>query len=247
MKISVCLASYNGEKYIEKQIESILNQKFSRYKDINIELIISDNGSTDNTKRIINSIKDARIMLLHNPDRNYRFYNSLIRATKNFENAIKESTGEFVFLSDQDDIWYPHKIETMLENFRNKQVCICSFDWMDQNEVFLGRTKYTSDVPKFISLVKRFPYYGFCFAFRQEFKENILPIPIVPQHDLFIGYIAKIQNNISICEEVLCSHRKFISDTKQRNVSDSSSNEPQLIRLYYRIKLVIMALYRCKI
>ena len=90
-KISVAMATYNGEKYIKKQIESIL---INLNKDD--ELIISDDGSKDKTLDIIKSIKDKRIKIISGPKQG---------VIKNFENALNNCTGEYIFLSDQDDIW----------------------------------------------------------------------------------------------------------------------------------------------
>ena len=99
--ISVCMASYNGEKYIKEQIDSILKQLSDED-----ELVISDDGSTDNTLSVIQSIHDKRIKLIHNQgEHGY---------SRNFENALKNSKGDYIFLSDQDDVWKDNKVETIL-------------------------------------------------------------------------------------------------------------------------------------
>ena len=97
MKISVCLASYNGEKFIFDQISSIISQLAE--KD---ELIISDDSSTDTTLSIIKGFNDHRIKLFPGNT----FYNPVY----NFENALKQSAGEVIVLSDQDDIWLENKL-----------------------------------------------------------------------------------------------------------------------------------------
>ncbi len=70
----------------------------------------------------------------------YKSYSSLFSVTKNFENAIKYSSGDYIFLSDQDDIWYPNKLDIMVSSLRLKSCCICSFDWIDQFGLSLGST-----------------------------------------------------------------------------------------------------------
>ena len=90
--ISIAMTTYNGEKYLREQLDSILNQT---YKDF--ELIICDDCSTDSTVQIIKSYIDPRIKLFIN-EKNLGF-------KKNFEKAIKLCTGEYIALSDQDDIW----------------------------------------------------------------------------------------------------------------------------------------------
>ncbi len=92
-KISVCLASFNGEKFISEQILSILEQL-----NTDDELIISDDNSTDTTPQIIKELMrlDKRIVFL--PGNNFR------NPVYNFENALAKSSGEYIFLADQDDI-----------------------------------------------------------------------------------------------------------------------------------------------
>ncbi len=109
--VSVCIATHNGEEYIESQISSILPQLRE-----NDEIIVSDDGSKDRTLDIVNAFKDKRIkvhILKSEPvlKKHSNFYN----ATKNFENAIKNANGDFIFLCDQDDIWYNNKIEICLK------------------------------------------------------------------------------------------------------------------------------------
>ncbi|MFD2145292.1 glycosyltransferase [Mucilaginibacter antarcticus] len=99
-KVSVCLASYNGEKYIVEQLKSILSQLNS-----NAELIISDDGSSDETLNLVNSFQDDRIKVYQNVSKNL---------IKNFENAIRKATGDVIFLSDQDDIWVADKVVKMM-------------------------------------------------------------------------------------------------------------------------------------
>ena len=103
--ITVCLAAYNGEKYIEEQINSILCQL-----SLNDELLISDDGSTDKTIKIISDLNDPRIKL---------FKNNFKSVQKNFEFLLQNSIGEIIFLSDQDDIWEKNKISEFSQVLRS--------------------------------------------------------------------------------------------------------------------------------
>ena len=107
LKISVCIASYNGEKYIKEQLNSILCQLEERD-----EVIISDDSSTDNTVQIIESFKDKRIKIF----REQKFKSPIY----NFENAISKATGDIIFLSDQDDIWHKAKVHKIKQYFLNE-------------------------------------------------------------------------------------------------------------------------------
>ena len=98
------MAACNGERFIEEQLRSILDQL--EEKD---EIVISLDPSTDRTKEIIEAMKDKRIRVIDGPGK------GLIR---NFENAIAHTENEIIFLSDQDDVWYPDKVEKLLERMR---------------------------------------------------------------------------------------------------------------------------------
>lgn len=99
--ISVAMTTYNGEKYISKQLESILAQTVPVD-----EIIIFDDGSTDNTAQIISQLNNPKIKFFVN-DHNVGYI-------KNFYKAISRCSGDFIFLSDQDDIWVSNKVERMV-------------------------------------------------------------------------------------------------------------------------------------
>lgn len=71
MLVSICMATYNGGKFIREQVDSILNQQFVENKDVELELVVSDDGSTDNTIDILKSYQDQRIkVFLHSNKKN---------------------------------------------------------------------------------------------------------------------------------------------------------------------------------
>lgn len=115
--ISVCIATYNGGKYIEEQLRSILDQLSA-----DDEVIVSDDNSTDDTVSIIKSLGDSRIKIYaHKPDK----CSFLIdHSTHNFENALRHSHGDIIFLSDQDDKWTDNKVSTMIEGLSNYDMVV---------------------------------------------------------------------------------------------------------------------------
>ena len=100
-KIDILLATYNGSQYLPEQLDSILNQSYG-----NINVIIRDDGSSDNTVMIIKEYeqKDNRVKLLNDNLGNLGF-------VRNFEELMKNSTSDYIMFSDQDDIWYNDKVE----------------------------------------------------------------------------------------------------------------------------------------
>ena len=101
MAVSVVMAAYNGEKYIKEQIDSIIEQL--NEED---EFIVSLDPSNDDSERII--LEYPKIKLVHGPGKG---------VIKNFENGLKYAQNEFVFLTDQDDIWLEYKVKLVLEQF----------------------------------------------------------------------------------------------------------------------------------
>src|ERR1035437_8300006 len=137
MRVSVCMASYNGEKYIKKQIESIIIQLSS-----DDEIIISDDGSIDNTINIIEGFKDSRIKVFNNQSlrKNRKSLIERFRsATKNFENALKNASGEFIFLSEQDDIWLDNRGEITLQYLKECDLVVSDYSFID-HKLFLHRS-----------------------------------------------------------------------------------------------------------
>ena len=98
---SICIATYNGEKYIKEQLNSILSQI-----NEDDEIIISDDGSQDKTLDVIQEITDSRIVIIKNDSRRHGIIG-------NFQNALKHANGEYIFLSDQDDVWCKEKYLTV--------------------------------------------------------------------------------------------------------------------------------------
>ena len=105
--VSVCMATYNGEKYIAEQLHSILTQI-----NTSDEVIIVDDNSCDNTIKIINSIGDSRIKIIQLKEN--------IGHIKAFEVALSIAEKDIIFLSDQDDIWTPRKYQRVLAEFDSK-------------------------------------------------------------------------------------------------------------------------------
>ena len=125
MKISIAMTTYNGEKYIIEQLDSLKNQTLKPD-----EVIIADDGSSDNTCNLIKCYIEKFKLV------NWFFYqNEKNMGWKvNFHNVIKKTTGDVVFFCDQDDVWYLKKIETMTTIFRDNptiNVLACKSKFID--------------------------------------------------------------------------------------------------------------------
>jgi glycosyltransferase involved in cell wall biosynthesis len=188
--ISVCLACYNGEKYIKKQIVSILNNL--NRED---ELIVSDDYSTDNTVSIIQSIQDVRIKIIFNKYHDDKFifrkeYSGYHKVSKNFENALEAAQGTYIYLSDQDDIWDNDKINIMQEYFERYDIICHNYRVIDEEDKLVCK-KYFSKIPIhtfFIMNILDNHFRGCCIAFKAKYLKEILPFPrYIIGHDYFIS------------------------------------------------------------
>ena len=190
--ISVCMATYNGEKYLKGQIETILAQL-----NPGDELIISDDGSTDNTLSVINSFKDERIHLFHGG-----FHSPIY----NFENAIKKANGDVIFLSDQDDKWLPERVDAALKCHYKAgnpaMLAFCRAQVIDENDNPVEDSRYNHLHPTQRSFVRnliRNHYIGCCMSFRRELLDYILPFPKgIMMHDSWIGLVAQFYFNCEL-------------------------------------------------
>ncbi|MHC3376340.1 glycosyltransferase family 2 protein [Ligilactobacillus equi] len=178
-RVSVVMASYNGEKYIKSQIISVL-KNLKKYD----ELIISDDGSTDKTISIINKINDSRVKLVEGPKKGVK---------KNFENALLNCSGKYIFLCDQDDIWFDKKVETILPFLDEHDMVIHDNIVMDSNltkviaNSFMERINSKTGV--FNNIVKN-TYIGCCMAITRRLLDIVLPIPNkIEMHDQWIGIL----------------------------------------------------------
>lgn len=111
IKVDVILAAHNGAKFIRQQIQSILEQ--SHYS---LNLIVTDDGSTDETSEIVNAIanSDSRV--------SYHICYNSHGVVQNFNNGIKFSSADYILFCDQDDVWEKNKIESMLNEICSKEI-----------------------------------------------------------------------------------------------------------------------------
>ena len=230
--ISVCIATHNGEKYISEQIKSILSQLSD--KD---EIVISDDGSTDSTLEIINSMRDKRIRVFQfvhkKKGKKPHYY-----VTKNFENALRHCSGDYIFLSDQDDVWCPDKVQECLEVLGDNMAVMHNLECVDENLIPLGKNWYNDDL-KFRYhnyLMRRGKHMGCALALRKELLDVILPFPDdLHIHDFWIGLIAESRGGLIYLDKPLIQYRIHSS-----NISGNAHERNSLLfKLYYRYYTVV--------
>lgn len=232
--ISVCVVTYNGEKYIKNQIDSILNQLGN-----SDEIIVSDDGSTDCTLDILNTYLDDRIKIF-NHDKTVQKYN-IDYVSNNVSFALSKCSGDYIFLADQDDVWLPTKLERMMLYLVESDIVMSDCKIVDSNlEVIYD--SYFSVAHTRVGIVKNIiknSYLGCCMAFRRKILDKVLPFPPTGVgHDLWIGLVGALYYKTILVKEPLLLYRKH-----ENNVTPTmKSMNPISFRFYYRILIVIALL-----
>ena len=198
-KVSVIIPTYNRGNLIINSIKSVLNQTFR-----NLEVIVVDDGSTDNTEDEVNKITDKRIKYIKL---------SSNRGGSNARNVgIKNATGQFISFQDSDDIFYPNKIEKQIKNIINKNSI---FDFCKINVIY--NSTYSYLIPNerqensiikgeiFNELISRGNFISTqSMIIRTKYMKNHLfdiEMPRLQDYDVILGMIPKVK--ISYTNEVL--------------------------------------------
>ena len=205
--ISVCMATFNGGKFIREQLESILSQL-----PPDAEIIIADDGSTDDTLLVVDSLKESRIRVL--PAERH------LGVIYNFERALRASKGEIVFLADQDDVWLPGKVEMCLAALNEADLVMHDAFLLGLSDAFESawvRNGKLSDIRTYRSGVVanwwKNSFTGCCMAFRRKVLDKALPFPKnLPMHDQWLGVVAEKYFKVSYVDEPLVDYRQHSSN-----------------------------------
>lgn len=208
LRVSVAMATYNGEKYLKEQLDSILENLKS-----NDEIIISDDGSTDKTLEILEQYEseDSRIKV---------YKNSKLGVKKNFEKAIEHSNGKYIFLADQDDVWTIDKVDKVLKAFNENDCSLVIHDAIVVNEnlkkindSFFSLRNSRSGILK--NIYKN-SYIGCCIAFKSTMKKYILPIPNnIEMHDQWIGILNDKYGKSIFLKDKLIKYRRHTANVSK--------------------------------
>ncbi|MCT9624486.1 glycosyltransferase [Pseudarthrobacter equi] len=191
VRVSVCMATYNGQDYVAEQVQSILSQLTAED-----ELVIVDDASKDSTLDVVRRLQDPRIVLL--PSAENKGY------VASFEKAVSASRGEYIMLSDQDDIWLPGRVEKLMGALQTKDFAASNFTVFGgpANRYHKVQLKESDSNRWMANLVTTWigirPYYGCTMAFRAAAKKLILPFPefLTETHDQWIAIVANLNRSM---------------------------------------------------
>ena len=223
--ISVCMATYQGEKYIVEQIASILSQL-----SLEDELIISDDHSTDQTVNLAMSFADTRIKVIFNPGpRGY---------TRNFEHALMNARGELILLADQDDVWRGDKVEVMSAALGSHDLVVSDATHVDEQlQVTRGSHFRLCNMRSgFLRQWVKPCYIGACMGFRREVLAFALPFPGQASycaHDYWLTLIGEACFRLGLVDRELILFRRHGANTSPTaKRSPNSLPKKVLIRGY---------------
>ena len=199
--VSVAMATFNGERFLASQLNSILQQDYQ-----NLEIIIVDDASSDKTCQIIENFfdQDSRIRFLKNINNSGHIFT--------FEKAIQNTTGQFIALSDQDDFWEPDKISRQVEFLQSQPEIFLGYHdavTIDANSVVHSKSLWTdyqiklfrgnllNEKSLYQTLAVRPKLHGCMMMFRSELKKNALPFAgKLFAHDWWLAFIASLWGKI---------------------------------------------------
>lgn len=215
------MATYNGEKYLSQQLDSILNQTHPIY-----EIIIVDDGSSDDTLNILNTYRDKynNIKVYPNPEN--------IGVVKSFERAIMLASGDYVALADQDDVWFNNKIEVLVAEIGDNLLIHSDAVLVDDDMNVLQPSHFAwgkqSDKNGFFDYLVNSNVTGCTVLMSRELINLTLPLrSYVLPHDWYFSYYAAYCGRIKLYLEPLIYYRQHavnVSGAKKKTFTQYRQN-----------------------
>lgn len=230
---TVCIATYNGEKYIGEQLRSILIQLHP-----DDEVIVSDDDSTDNTLGVVEAIGDERVRVLHSHCHNVK---------GNFVNALEHAQGDVIFLSDQDDVWIDGKYERCINELEQVDL-VCTNSMVTDERLNIINSNFFSVYHSGRGIIKNVlnnTYYGSCMAFRRALLKVAMPIPPTMEigHDIWLGIVAEMTGKTLFVNEPYLLYRRHIGTSTSTSSLLDRSKRPLWRKVWSR---VVVLYYVCK-
>lgn len=245
-KIDILMATYNGEKYIAEQINSILEQTYT-----NFNLIISDDCSTDNTRSILEEYKkkDSRIQVYYQ-EKNLGYI-------KNFEFLLTKVNSDIYMLSDQDDIWLKEKVEKSYHKLKSENADLVYTDLKVVDQELKEKNLSYMRTMKFYHKAKKYTDYRAVYLYntvtgctiisKKKFIDKILPIPSESKyviHDLWIALVVGLYGKVIYMDEAYILYRQHGNNqVGAKKTSDKMNSLDEIRKLFIKVKLDLFTAY----
>lgn len=200
MKLSVCMATYQGERYLAEQLVSILAQLGP-----DDEVVISDDRSTDRTLAVVADLADPRIRVLENQTN--------LGYSQNFGRALEHASGDIVFVADQDDVWHPDKVATMLTALESHDLVVSDVAIVDEHLVEVHPSHFAVHGTRqgFVTNLVRTRYIGAAMAMHRRVLDVALPLPprsSLCAYDYWIAVVAEAYFDVGLVKRPLMQYRR---------------------------------------
>lgn len=229
--VSIVMATYNGSKFLKEQIDSILGQTYQ-----NFEIVICDDCSEDSTWQILQGYAES--------DKRFRIYqnNENLGFKKNFEKVIRYAKGDYIALSDQDDIWNPDHLELLLQEMSGNIQLVCGrptfvdennnqlpdkFDYLKMDLIPSSIEDHARHIFLGVS-----PYQGASMLIKKEFFDKALPIPEEAKfHDSWFAAFACFYGGLVYLDKPTMRYRRL-----DKSVTKSSKHISAYRRFFWHVK-----------
>lgn len=224
--VSIALCTYNGEKFLQQQLDSLACQNYN-----NLEIIIVDDHSSDSTFDILKKFQKSKenVKIFQN-EANLGF-------VKNFEKAISLCSGDYVALCDQDDVWFPEKISKLVLSIGSAGLVYSAVQLMNQDgvcldEIFPRRNKMHGRC--YMELLLANCVTGHACLIKRAVLDRALPFPEkIKVHDHWLAIVAAAKEGIAVYEDVLSLYRRHDDNALLSNKKRHSS---KLVRYQRKIQ-----------
>lgn len=227
--ISVCLATYNGARYLREQVDSIIPQLA-----VGDELLVADDASNDDTKKILQTY--GSVLKIIADDR-------VGGVVSNFSRLLESASGDIVVLSDQDDVWLPGRLIRIRQELLNADMVVLNAAIVDSDLQLSGNT-FSSTIGVrngFWRNLWRNSFVGCCMAFRRQKFLDAWPLPkYIHMHDWYLGLVATLFGKITRVDEVYLLYRRHGNNA---SMTGDKSNYTFLHQLYNRVGIFVAVSY----
>ena len=232
--ISIVMATYNGEKYLREQVDSLLAQSYP-----SLEFVFVDDASADASLAILQeyALRDSRIRFISTP------VNQGLLAT--FEIGIRAAKGEMIALADQDDVWMPEKISLLADAIGSHSLIYADSALTNAAGTVTGKfsdRNHLCDYPTALHYVFGTKAMGHAMLFKREIIDFSLPFPDYVGHDYILGFAAAALNGVAYFPTTLVNYRQHSSNTMGADLSKGKKNyttrEERNARIVKRLTLL---------